>query len=197
MLEIYHRKRYYKLKECYGFTSAVVQEMNVCGIEKIVVQQKDFSFGELPSKPANDPNCVYFNVKRLHTPQNFLRSYSTPVETSMEDETGEKSYNLCLTKEELIELIPGDNEDKINYIIPYSSIVGYYYDSNNSTDFYIQFQSEKYLRLLAYSCDNREYLFATLHTILSPSSPLLYQSLFTNSLLLRGTKDHILDIGNL
>ena len=197
MLEIYHRKRYYKLKECYGFTCAVVKEMNVCGIEKLVVQQKDLSFRELPSNPANNSNYIYFNVKRLHNPQSFLRSFSTPAETPIENENEEKSFSLCLTKEELIELIPGEKEDKINYIIPYSSIVGYYYNSNNSTDFYIQFQSEKYLRLLAYSCDNREYLFATLHTILSPSSPLLYQSLFNNSLLLRGTKDHIVDIGNL
>lgn len=197
MLEIYKRKRYYRLKECFGFTTAVINEMNVCGIEKTIVQQSDLLYEELPVRPANDVNGIYFKVRRLHNPQIFLRSFTSPNETPMENETDEKAYSLCLTKEELIELIPGENEDKVLHVIPLSSIVGYYYNSKNSTDFYIQFQSEKYLRLLAFSCDNREYLFATLYTILAPSSPLIYQSLFNNSLLLRGTKDHVQDIGNL
>lgn len=196
MLEVFGRSRIYELRERFGFITALVNEMNLCGIEKDARQRLSVSPLQRESLPCTDPvNHSVYKVHRIHNPLCLLSSIEMRTDEVPEGEDSLERY-LYVSENGVEEVIKEENSVYQVYSISYSSIVGFYQAITNGTIFYMQFQSKGFLRLLAFSCDQRDDLFCLLYSVLSPSLPAGYPFLPNPALRFHGTTDNVTDIGN-
>lgn len=196
MLEVFGRSRLYELRERFGFITALVNEMNLCGIEKDARQRLSESHLHESLPCTNPVSQSVYKVQRIHNPQCLLCSIEMPVDEVPKGEDSLERY-LYVSENGIEEVIKRDASAYQVYSIPFSSVVGFYQSITNGTVFYIQFQSKGFLRLLAYSCDKRDDLFCLLYSVLSPSLPAGYPFLPNSALRFHGTTENITDIGNM
>lgn len=76
LLEIRKKKRFYRLKERFGFVTALATQMKLCGMGFDPSQQASYEEEKVHSlSPSSQPHFL-FSVERLRGPDQLLASHN-------------------------------------------------------------------------------------------------------------------------
>ena len=77
LLEIRKKKRFYRLKERFGFVTALATQMRLCGMTLDPSQQANYEEESIESLSPSSKHHFLFSVERLRGPDQFLASHIT------------------------------------------------------------------------------------------------------------------------
>lgn len=77
LLEIRKKKRFYRLKERFGFVTALATQMKLCGMTLDPSQQANYEEESMESLSPSSQHHFLFSVERLRGPDQLLASHIT------------------------------------------------------------------------------------------------------------------------
>ena len=227
--------RVYRLKERFGFLTALEKESSLCGVTLDISKHADITSIIEEERIITAPPCFVYKVRRMHNPLPLLLSRDTPSlptytvkeetevfidedgnsinedgnsikENFVEEETIREETNtsvnedrhtvsptrfLHLTESSIDEVVQTDHA-YLHRSIPYQDVLVITAEVTDATTLVIQFQRKDFLRVVAFSVENRADFLSSFYCFYS--SAAFHWTLVRTALRFRGTADHVEDI---